>query len=52
MYSKTHGLDFCLGKGLILESLPSSITTISPLSISLIKSAPTISSAQVSDAKI
>ena len=52
MYSKTHGLCFCLGKGLIVLMLLFSTITISPFSTSLTKLAPTISKAQVSDAKM
>ena len=52
IYSKTQGLDFCLGKGLTLESSLFSIITISPFSTSRTKVAPTISRAQVSDANI
>ena len=50
MYSKTQGLTFLCGKGLILSNLSSSIRTISPFSTSLINLAPIISNAQVSDA--
>ena len=52
MYSNTQGLGFCFGKGFTLFKLLFSITTISPFSTSLTKDAPTISSAQVSDANI
>ena len=52
MYSKTQGLGFCLGYGFILFNSSFSIITISPFSTSLTKVAPTISNAQVSDAKI
>ena len=51
IYSKTHGLAFCFGKGLTLLISLFSITTISPFSTSLTNLAPTISKAQVSDAK-
>ena len=51
MYSKTQGLIFFGGKGLILSILLSSIKTISPFSTSLINFAPIMSNAQVSDAK-
>ena len=51
MYSKTQGLCFFLGKGLILVNLLFSIQTISPFWTSLKNVAPTISKAQVSDAK-
>ena len=47
-----QGLSFCFGKGLKLLSLLFSTITISPFSTSLIKVAPTISNAQVSEAKI
>ena len=52
IYSKTQGLGFCLGKGLIDLNFSFSTITISPFSTSLIKDAPTISKAQVSDAKM
>ena len=52
MYSNTQGLDFWSGNGFILLILSSSTTTISPFSTSLINFAPTISNAQVSEAKI
>ena len=52
MYSKIHGLAFCLGNGFIEFSSPFSIIIISPFSTSLMKVAPTISKAQVSEAKM
>ena len=52
IYSKTHGLCFCLGKGLTLLNKLFSIITISPFSTSLIKVAPTISKAHVSEASM
>ena len=50
MYSKTQGLTFLGGKGLMLSSLSFSIKTIYPFSTSLINFAPMISSAHVSEA--
>ena len=52
MYSKTHGLCFFRGKGLMLFNSLFSIYTISPFSTSLTNFAPIISSAQVSEEKI
>jgi hypothetical protein len=51
IYSKTHGLTFLGGNGLILFSWSFSIKTISPFSTSLINFAPIISKAHVSDAR-
>ena len=51
-FSKIHGLAFCLGNGFIEFSSPFSIIIISPFSTSLMKVAPTISKAQVSEAKM
>ena len=50
MYSKTQGLTFCSGKGLMLFKLSSSINIISPFLTSLTYFAPIISRAQVSEA--
>ena len=51
IYSKTQGLIFLVGKGLMLVSSSFSIKTISPFSTSLTNFAPIISKAQVSDAR-
>ena len=47
-----QGLGFCFGKGFTDFNLLFSIITISPFSTSLIKFAPTISNAHVSEARI
>jgi len=47
IYSKIQGLAFCLGNGFILSKPFLFITTISPFSTSLTKSAPMISRAHV-----
>ena len=52
MYSNIQGRAFCLGNGLMLLISLFSITTISPFSTSLTNFAPTMSNAQVSDARI
>ena len=52
MYSNIQGRAFCLGNGLMLLILLFSITIISPFSTSLTNFAPTMSNAQVSDARI
>ena len=52
MYSKTHGLCFFAGKGLMLFNSLFSMQTISPFSTSLTNFAPIMSNAQVSEANI
>ena len=50
MYSKMHGRAGRIGKGRWLSTPSLVMVTISPFSISRMNSAPTMSSAQVSDA--